>query len=294
MWYESFKSNRRSNIYNSFVILIIMRIFDDHFHLNYGSDFIEPVKIFLKAGGTSINLVNLPPKDGRSFEKSYEETIRIGEIIRERFNLDVIITIGPYPVNYMWMEEEKRDNDYKDAIDKAINLIRDQKAHALGEIGRIHFEKGFALNSKLNNLMEYALSSAGDIHCPVIVHSEDLDEKSLKDLENMCYKNGIPANKVVKHHANDEILKCESKIMLSIPAIRHSVAIAVESGSSVMLETDFINEPGNLNKFLPPDSVPLRAKYIINRYGERGKKFLERSFNILPDMVYGQENFHTI
>ncbi|MGP6219694.1 TatD family hydrolase [Caldiplasma sukawensis] len=271
-----------------------MRIFDNHFHLNYKSNYIEPVKIFSKAGGTSINLINLPPEDGSSFEKTYEETIRIGEIIRERFNLDVIITIGPYPVNYMWMEKEKRDTEYRKAIDRAINLIRDQKAQALGEIGRIHFEEGFHLNSSLNNLMEYAFQSAADIDCPVIIHSEDLDEKSLRELENMCYKNGIPVNKVVKHHANYEILKYSTKITLSIPAARPSVAMAVESGASVMLETDFINEPGNLNKFLPPDSVPLRAKYIINRYGENGNKFLERSFHVLPEMVYGEDNFHTI
>ena len=35
-------------------------IFDDHFHLNYGGNFIEGALRFKKAGGNAINLTNLP------------------------------------------------------------------------------------------------------------------------------------------------------------------------------------------------------------------------------------------
>jgi len=143
-----------------------MRIFDNHVHLRSSSiDFF--LNAFKKAGGTSINLVNLTEDcfSLEEFKRRYEETINISRILREK-GLEVVVTIGPYPVNIITMKERMGIGEtveiYRNAVDAAIRLIEEQRANAIGEVGRPHFDTSDEIKEGSKVIMEYIFQSTAE------------------------------------------------------------------------------------------------------------------------------------
>ncbi|MCL5989867.1 MAG: metal-dependent hydrolase, partial [Candidatus Thermoplasmatota archaeon] len=104
----------------------------------------EAVNMFIKAGGNSFNLVNLPEDFGalsNRYKAIYEQTLKLAGIIRSETSLDVVVTLGPYPLDYfLFTDHGMNPLEYmKAGIDLAAKYILDGKANAIGEIGRPHF-----------------------------------------------------------------------------------------------------------------------------------------------------------
>lgn len=272
------------------------RIFDNHFHLNYYGDFIESAKKYRKAGGTAINLTNLPDYSlppSSYYETIYQRTISMGERIRKEVNLDVIITIGPYPLDLINLSKNIKDAGeiVRDGIIRAARLCDMGKANAIGEIGRPHFQVDKSIIDRSNELLDFAFTLCKDSGVPSILHTEDLDRQSLEELEKRIRSSGMKDGMVVKHHAKPENLQTDSIVKMSIPATRTDIRKSIESGRYFLMETDFIDNPEKPNMYLPLDSVPNRALWISQEYGERGAEILEWAFVKLPDMLFGEENF---
>lgn len=276
---------------------MLERVFDNHFHLNYNGDFIESAKKYKKAGGTAINLTNLPDYSippSSYYETVYQRTIAMAERIRKEVGIDVVVTIGPYPLDLMNLSKNIQASGelVREGIIRAARLCDMGKANAIGEIGRPHFQVDQSIVDKSNELLDFAFSLCKDSGVPAILHTEDLDSSSLHELEKRIRSSGMKDGMVVKHHAKPENLESDSIVRMSIPATRGDIRKAIESGRYFLMETDFIDNPEKPNMYLPLDSVPNRATWISQEYGERGLEILEWAFVKLPDQLFGEENFN--
>ncbi|MEM0134443.1 MAG: TatD family hydrolase [Thermoplasmatales archaeon] len=260
-----------------------MNIFDNHVHLTPATlDFF--VKTFKKAGGTSLNLVNLT-EDCRNigeFEKKYHETISISKLLRVE-GLETVVSIGPYPVNYIEMKKqmgaEAALEIYRKSVDLAIKLIEKGEANAIGEVGRPHFEVSSEIMEESNSIMEYIFQSSADKDIPVILHTESLDSKGMCDLMNMARNNG--KNSLVVKHFSAPIFSENCDIIPSVPAGRKNARSAPWGEKGFFLETDFAGDENNPNFVLPADSVPRRVAMLIQEGVEEDK--IEKSMNFFKD-----------
>ncbi len=266
----------------------LMKIFDNHVHLSRQSlDYFH--RTFTRAGGTGINLVNLTEDclSTDSFAKKYEETISISGLLKER-GLDVVTTIGPYPVNLLEMirevELERAISIYREAVDIAIKLIEEGRADAIGEVGRPHFETDSKVVAGSNAVMEYIFQRSADKNIPVILHTESLDSRGMCEIMNMAEKNG--KRSLVVKHFSAPIFSDNCGIIPSVPASRKNARSAPWGKEGFFLETDFAGDESNPNFVLPADSVPKRINMLLQE-GVEGEK-IEKSMEFYK-RFYGLE-----
>ena len=78
-------------------------VMDDHMHLREDGRFTDAVHMFVSAGGNCINLVNVPRDDfslDHYYETLYANTISMGDTVRNKYGIAVLVTLGPYPLDY--------------------------------------------------------------------------------------------------------------------------------------------------------------------------------------------------
>ncbi len=270
-------------------------IFDNHMHLNPKGRFLEAVDMFLKAGGDTFNLVNLPDNSlgtEHYYETLYERTISMSRIIREEKEFDLPVTLGPYPLDYFRFEESGKDpvEEMKRAIELACRYISEGEANAIGEVGRPHFPVPEKVLADSNSITLYAMEKAADLHCPVVLHTDDLDENGYRLLERLADQAGLDRGMVVKHHAMPQDLSIETQIRRSILASKSNARIASLSGKPFLLETDYVDDPALGWKVIPPDSVPRRAIMLKSEL-ENWQAVFSQAFRVIPIELFGEEKF---
>lgn len=270
-------------------------VFDNHMHLRTDGLFLEAVDSFIRAGGNAINLVNLPDYSvptSNYYGEIYERTLKMAEKIRSERNLAVVVTIGPYPLDYFHFLDADLDPEESllSGIDLAMDYIRKGKAHALGEIGRPHFDVEGRILEASNRIIIHGMELSSDVGNPVILHTEDLGNESYKELNSMAKQSNFPADRVVKHHAYPRDLAIDVDFAKSILATRKNVREAIKHGKGFLLETDYVDDPSKPNKVIPPDSVPRRAHTIKQEYNE-WEDIFRRTFKEIPTRLYGEDVF---
>ncbi len=270
-------------------------IFDNHMHLRTDGRFLNAVDMFLKAGGNSFNLVNLPdarlPLDDY-YSRLYSYTVRMSEIITEERRISVPVTLGPYPLDYFRFKENGYDPvvEMKKGIDLAAKLIEQGKANALGEIGRPHFPTEPEIVDHCNEITEYAMFIASDLGSPLILHTEDLNPEGYRFLEKMADHASLQQSMLVKHHAIPEDFAIQTGLIRSVLASRPNVRKIMNSGLRLLLETDYVDDPSLGWKVIPPDSVPKRVELILAEVTE-WEKLLENIFLKEPIRLFGEDIF---
>ena len=270
-------------------------VFDNHMHLRLDGLFLGAVDKFIKAGGNAINLVNLPDysiSPDEYYRSIYDRTLKIAEKVRKERDLAVVVSIGPYPLDYFYFREKGRDpvEELIRGIDLACDYISMGKANALGEVGRPHFEVDSAVMEDSNRILQHGFERSREAGNPVILHTDDLDSGGYSGLESMVRKAGISPEKVVKHHAYPQDLRLNSPLRLSIPATRPNVRESLAVSYDFMLETDYVDDPEKPGKVISPDSVPKRGKMIMNEY-EDWQEIFSSIFMKVPFQVFGEEAF---
>lgn len=267
-------------------------VFDNHMHLREDGFFMEAVNEFSRSGGTSFNLVNLldyrvAPTE--YYEKIYDRTIRIRNKIENETNIKVLLTLGPYPLDYFFFKDAGLDptEQMTKGLELASRIIGDGRADAIGEVGRPHFPCDDSVLESSNALLEYSFELSKDLKCPVILHTEDMNEEHYILLEKMALRSGMEPSKVVKHHAYPPDLLFKSDLSRSILATRPNVRQSIYSGKNFMIETDYVDDREKPGKVIPANSVPLRAKMIMGEY-ENSDSILENIFITTPEKVFGK------
>ncbi|SMD31611.1 TatD family hydrolase [Picrophilus oshimae] len=268
-----------------------MVVFDNFMHIRPSGCFIKAALRFKMAGGTALNLVNFPEHYlcSNYYEKLYNETIKTGKMIEEHLN--VIITLGPYPLDYIYFKNSGKDplKEMVNGIDLAVKIIKDGHADALGEIGTPHFNVDDDFYNVCLKVLDYALEASRDNKIPLIIHSEDFNCNGYKNLEDKIKRLG-DINITVKHHANPNDIGCNDYLYKSIIASRSGIRNAINYKKPFMIETDYVDDKSKPGKVIPPESVPLRARMIRNSY-DNHDEILNMIFSEVPYKIYKKDFF---
>ena len=273
-----------------------MIVFDNHLHLQLHGENVEAVRRFERAGGTHINLTNVPnysyPMDGEYYRRIYDETLKLKEMVEKETGIRVLVTLGPYPVDMVELVNRGMSvGEAKEFLLEGLQLaaiyIREGKANAIGEIGRPHFPVSDEIWKASNEVMVEGMRIAKGLDVPVILHTESATEQTWRDLAEFAGRAGILKDMVIKHYSPPVVDSKNMGIFPSVIASRKNVRVALEQGTRFLLETDFMDEPTRPNAVLPIESVPKRAKWIVQEYGEeKWCKIMENA-----KRIYGEEEF---
>ncbi len=249
-----------------------MIIFDNHLHLRRDGRFLDAIKEFKKSGGTHFVLCQLPMINlvfrDKSYKACYQETLEMADLIRSNINIDVFVTVGPYPVDYLKLVEKFGRKSailiMKKGIDEAAKFCEEQKCIGIGEIGRPHFKVDKQTIDDSNKILFYGMQRAKDVNVPVIIHSESTTPDQCMELAELGKRAGLPAYKIVKHYSPPLILKDENYgIMPSVLASKKNIIVAINKGTRFLMETDYIDDPLRPGAVLGPKTVPKRTFELI-------------------------------
>ena len=251
-----------------------MIIFDNHLHLRRDGRYFDAVKDFKKAGGTHFILCQYPMPTIVIKEKKYDsvyfETLKMAEEIRRESGMDVFVTVGPYPVDYLKLIE-KFDREtaikiMKRGMDQAAKLCEEKKCVAIGEIGRPHFPVDKQTFDDSNEILFYGMQKAKDANVPIVLHTESTTPESCKEFVEMGKKAGLSSDKIVKHFSPPLVLKKENYgLMPSVLASKKNILVAIKKGTRFMMETDYIDDLNRPGAVLGPKTVPKINLDIIKK-----------------------------
>jgi len=248
-------------------------LFDNHQHLRRDGLFLEAVKEFQKAGGTHFILCQYPMTSlviqEKSYRSCYRETLKMADEIRLKVDVEVFVTVGPYPVDYLKLSERfGRDvaiKIMKEGMDEAAVLYEGNKCIGIGEIGRPHFPVDDQAITDSNEILSYGMAKAKDVGCPVVLHTESTTPEQCKELMEMGKDVGLPADKIVKHFAPPLIKHDENfGLMPSVLASKKNIVTALMKGSRFLMETDYIDDPKRPGAVLGPKTVPKLTKKLLH------------------------------
>ncbi len=270
-------------------------VFDSHFHLSGGHDWTGPVKAFKKSGGTAVNLVNLPDYSippSAYYAELYERTLNVARSLRKDHGLHVIVSLGPYPLDYFHFKNAGLDPviSMQQGLDLAGKYVKEGMADGFGEVGRPHFNVDQEILDYSNGFIRSAMEIAKDLGVFVMLHTEDLNAESMKGIADMARKAGIGLNRVIKHHSTADVLGTETEVSKTILATRSNTRFIIENKDRAMLESDFVDDPSKPGKVIPADSVPRRAIMIRNE-AQNHDEVLADIFQILPYRAFGDDYF---
>ena len=274
-----------------------MFIFDNHLHLRRDGKYIKAIEEFKQAGGTHAVLCQYPMVKSviktKSYKETYQETLKMAEVIRSKIDVGVFVTVGPYPVDLLKLKE-KFDRKIaieimKKGIDEAAVLCKEKKCIGIGEIGRPHFPVEKQVIDDSNEILLYGMQKAKDVDVPVILHTESTTPSQCKELVEMGKNAGLPANKIVKHYSPPLILKNENYgLMPSVLASEKNILAAIKKGTRFLMETDYIDDPRRPGAVLGPKTVPKRSLELIEK-GFLSEKQLNEIHKKNPEKTYGIE-----
>lgn len=275
-----------------------MSIFDNHIHFRPEFRGVEAARDFERAGGTALLLTHSPYEDipirrADDYDKAYGKTLAMADAVRGATHLQVFVALGPYPVEFLGLQEmlglEGAIEAVRSGIDRAAQLIADRKAVAFGEVGRPHFPVSGDVLVACNRLLQYTMERAKELECAVVLHTEDPTPATFAEFSQIASKAGLPPERVVKHHSTPLTKPEETHgIVPSILAKEVLVTEAMKGRPRFLLETDYIDDPRRPGAVLGPATVPkkTRAWLASGLLSEEACRVIHKD---LPEKTYGIE-----
>jgi len=271
-------------------------ILDNHIHLQERGDNLKAVKKFERAGGTHLILSHLPYHDLREWDEKgykpiYDRTIRLAERCREETSVKIFVTLGPYPVDLVKLKDkvglEKGEKILKKGMELAAEYVREQKAIALGEIGRPHFEVSKDILDASNRIMKYGMELASDDDYPVVLHTESTTPTVCKEIGEMADEVGLAREKIIKHYSPPLIEREENHgLFPSILANEDNIEKAIYKGNRFLLETDYLDDPNRPGAVLGIKNVPKKT-FKLHEEGVLKEEDIWTIHKENPEDVYG-------
>ena len=249
-----------------------MIFFDNHLHLRREGRFLDAAREFHNAGGTHFILCQYPMTEmvlkEKSYQSCYQETIRMAEEIRDSVGIGVFVVVGPYPVDFLHLQEQFGREDaltiMKKGMDEAARLCKEHKCIAIGEIGRPHFMVSQQIVQDSNDILLYGMQKAKDAGVPVVLHTESTTPMRCKEFVEMGGKVGLKPEKIVKHFAPPLVTPDENfGLMPSVLANKKNIVEALGKGTRFFMETDYIDDLRRPGAVLAPKTVPRLTKRLI-------------------------------
>ena len=247
-------------------------VVDHHCHLSPHGEGVAAARRFHAAGGTHLFLATqnyLPsvPRTLEEYRHQFETTEGLARQVREEAGVVAYPVVAPYPVDLVHVAPEigipAALEVHLRAIDLAGAWVREQRAVALGEVGRPHFPIPGEVGQAVEVAFRHALTTAREVDCPVVVHSADLDPAGFRELAERARDVGLPPERVVKHYARRRFAPDErSSVTPSYLARRELVRGVVHDPGPWFLETDFLDDPRRPGAVLDLATIPRRARAL--------------------------------
>lgn len=272
-------------------------ILDNHMHLNPSGRCLEAVREFVRAGGTHLVLVSLPPwslgvEIGKpeDYRQVFDKVLKIARRAGEAEKVKVFVVLGVHPAEINRLSErfglERAVEIMKDGLEVACEYVKEGKAIAL-KSGRPHYPVDKEIWEASNELMRHSFGLAKEAGCAVQLHTESATEDTLAEIAGIARNAGLSPEKVIKHFAPPMVKACESAgIFPSVLASEEAVKKALGEGARFMMETDYIDDPERPGAVLGPKTIPKRTKQLIPEWGEEVFWKLHKEN---PEKVYGVE-----
>ena len=277
--------------------ILIMIIFDNHMHLSENGRYIEAVKEFKKYGGTHLNFCPYTDVksiiENKSYMKCYEKGIKLTKIVMEKVDVKIFLSVGPYPIDYLKLKEalgrEKAIELMKKGMEEAQKICMENKAIAIGEIGRPHFKVDKKTWEDCNEILKYGMMLAKEIDKPVILHMEKANPENMKEMAEIAKQIGIKEEKIIKHYSPPLIKKEENHgIFPSVIAYEKNIKEALKKGTRFMLETDYLDDTRRPGAVLALRTIPKRMKkFMEEEIMSEKEAFIINKKN--PERIYGIE-----
>jgi TatD-related deoxyribonuclease len=271
-------------------------VVDHHAHLSPSGEGIDAVRRFRAAGGTHLFLATQNydpdvPLRPETYERQFETTARLAARALEETGVVVYVVLAPYPIDLLRQVEKlglpAALDLQRGALETAGRWVRENRAVALGEVGRPHFPFPAALAPAIDEVFRHALRVARDCGCPAVVHSEDLDAAGYRDLAELARQESLPPGRLVKHYERQRVAPEERQgIATSFLAKRDLVRDVASDPGSWFLETDFLDDPGRPGAVLDLATVPRRARALAAQ-GPEAVERLRGPFERSVRAVYG-------
>ena len=273
-------------------------IVDHHAHLRPGPAGLEAVRRFEQQGGTHLflatqNYLDHPPLSVEEYREQFDRTLAIARSVEESTRVRVFPVLAPYPVDLVHLVGQRplaeAEGIQLDALRLAGQYVSEGKAVALGEVGRAHFPVDEAVRLSLERVLRSAMATAKDVHCPLVLHTGDLDGAGYLELAEMGRQEGLPLTQLVKHYARAYLPPLSRHgVIPSFLSRREVVRGALSDPGPWFLETDYLDDPARPGAVLALDTVPRRAAWV--RSLETGPDLVERlriPFVDSPRKIYG-------
>ncbi len=271
-------------------------IVDHHAHLSPNGEGVAAARRFEAAGGTHLflatqNYTPQVPLRREEYLEQFETTERLARRIREETRVRVYLVIAPYPIDLLAQIDKlgrvAATELQESALDLAGAWVEDQRAVALGEVGRPHFPVAPEDADAVEDVFRHALEVARDADCPAVVHSGDLDASGYRDLATLAASASFPPHRLVKHYARTVVPVAERLgVVPSFIARRELLDPVCADPGPWFLETDFLDDPLRKGAVLDISTVPKRARAIADR-GPEGIALLRIPFIDSVRSVYG-------
>lgn len=272
-------------------------ILDNHVHLEpFRGRNVDAVRDFEQQGGTHLIISHLPyeeiaTRELSDFKRAFDLTISLKDKVNKETGVKAHATVGPYPVQLMDLEKLYGMDRAKElmfrAMEMAADYVRENKALAIGEVGRPHFPVSTEVWRASNELLLLAMKLAKEVGCAIVLHTEHATPDNMRDLASMAEQAGLDRNKVVKHYSPPLIHPKENfGLMPSVLASKDAVKEALGKGDRFLLETDFLDDPRRPGAVLSITTVPKRT----NAFMQQGLMTEEQAYKIHvenPKSVYG-------
>lgn len=283
-------------------------ILDNHFHLNRKGRYLDAAKDFKNAGGTSIVLVHCPdfsapPTTKLGHRESYQNTISMAESVRKEVGLGVRVVLGPHPAAFAhqfinWVEgdgnqgREKAMQNYRDSIDEAVKFYHEGKAHAIGEVGRPHWDVSDEIWDLSNELLLDTMKMAANDGFALQLHVEGELESTYLDMAAMADKAGLAKDRLVRHYSppnvSSEITQgLTPSVLIGKGALETLIDTAGSSSHGFLLETDYMDDLRRPGAVLGPKTVPKRTHQLVTAGID--EELMWKAHVDLPNRLYGEE-----
>ncbi len=206
--------------------------------------------------------------DESGYEPIYERTIGLAMKAMENTSVKTFVTLGPYPVDLINLEEkvglEKAEHIMMEGMELASKYVIEEKAIALGEIGRPHFDVSDEIWSASNRIMKRGMELAADIGCPVVLHTESATPEVCKELAEIADDARLSRTKVIKHYSPPIVEEDKNHgLFPSVLASTKNIESALKQGTRFMMETDYLDDPNRPGAVLGIKTVPRRTKQML-------------------------------
>ena len=283
-------------------------ILDNHFHLNRNGRFLDAAKDFKNAGGTSVVLVHCPdfsapPTTKLGHRESYQNTIDMAESVRKEVGLGVRVVLGPHPAAFAhqfikWVDEdgdlgrEKAMQNYRDSIDEAVAFYHEGKAHAIGEVGRPHWEVSDEIWNLSNKLLLETMKMASSDGFALQLHVEGELESTYLDMAAMASKAGLAKDRVVRHYSPPNVSSnitqgLTPSVLIGKGALDTLIETADSCSHGFLLETDYMDDLRRPGAVLGPKTVPKRTQQLVAAGID--EELIWKAHVDLPNRLYGEE-----